>query len=205
MNKIAIIGYSGHAYVVLDACKKSGIEVQYYCEKNEIYYNPFHLNYAGDERNENFKWDSVDAFVLGIGDNRIRKEVVEFIQSKGKLIKTVIHSTAIINNLVTVGTGTVIAANTVINPLARIGNYCIINTGAIIEHECIIADGVHIAPGAVLAGNVTVGNQCFIGANAVVKQGVKIGDNVTIGAGSVVLKDITNNETWVGNPANKVN
>lgn len=204
MERIAIIGYSGHAYVVLDACKKVGIEVQYYCEKNEVQNNPFQLKFAGDEGGEDFNWDSIDSFVLGIGDNIIRQQVVELVLSKKKIIKTVIHISAVINDLVNIGQGTVIAANTVINPLAIIGDFCILNTGCIIEHECIIADGVHIAPGAVLAGNVKIGQNTFIGANAVIKQGVKIGSNVIIGAGAVILQDITHNEKVVGNPGRKI-
>lgn len=63
---------------------------------------------------------------------------------------------------------------------------------------------MHIAPGVVLAGNVTVGENSFIGANSVLKQDVKIGSGVTVGAGSVVIKDIPDNEIWVGNPAKKL-
>lgn len=61
-----------------------------------------------------------------------------------------------------------------------------------------------IAPGAVLAGNVMVGENSFIGANSVVKQGVTIGNGVTVGAESVVIKNIPDNEIWVGNPAKKL-
>jgi len=50
-----------------------------------------------------------------------------------------------------------------------------------------------------------VGNSSFIGANAVVKQGVRIGNNVVVGAGAVVLKDIDNNQVFVGNPARFIN
>lgn len=204
MEKIAIIGYSGHAFVVLDACKKADIKVHYYCEKKELQSNPFQLEFAGDERTENFNWDNIDAFVLGLGDNSIRKKVAGLIKSKGKRLITIIHPTAVINDLVQIGKGTMISVNVVVNPLTTVGEYCILNTGSIIEHECKIGNATHIAPGAVLAGNVTVGNQCFIGANAFVKQGVFIGNNVTIGAGSVVLRDISDNEIWAGNPATSI-
>lgn len=203
-NSIAIIGYSGHAFVVLDAAKQMGLNVVYYCERKKVSFNPFDIKYLGDEGSESFNWNVVNQFVLGIGDNRIRQKVANLISSKKKIILNVIHPSSIISNYASFGTGNFIAANVTVNALAKIANNCILNTGCIIEHECVIEGGVHIAPGTVLAGNVSVGENSFIGANSVVKQGVKIGSGVTVGAGSVVIKDIPDNETWVGNPAKKM-
>lgn len=204
MKNIAIIGYSGHAFVVLDACKKKGVEVQYYCELTEISHNPYQLTYYGDETSPDFDWQNLDAFVLGIGENKIRDKVANLILLQNKEILNVIHPTAVINDFVSLGKGNFIGSNVNINPLVNIGNNCILNTGSIIEHECTIGNSAHVASGVVLAGNVIVGDLTFIGANAVVKQGVKIGENVIIGAGSVVLKDIADNEVWAGNPVKRL-
>lgn len=204
MAKIAILGYSGHAFVMLDACKKSGINITYYCEREELSFNPYKLKYFGNETSKDFAWQLLDGFVLGIGDNYYRKKAVEKISLNNKKIFKIIHPSAIINEMVTIGEGSLVCSNAVINPLATIGEYCIINTASIVEHECKIESGVHIGPGAVLAGNVRIGSLSFIGANSVIKQGVSIGNNVTIGAGSVVLNDVHDNEVWVGNPAKKI-
>lgn len=204
MNNLAILGYSGHAFVVLDACKKLGMYINYYCDKEKAPFNPYDLEYIGDESSINFEWSRVDEFVSGIGDNFIRTKVAQLIAKNNKKVQTIIHPTAVINDFVTIGQGTFISSNAVINPLVTMGDDCIINTSAIVEHECLIERGVHISPGAVLAGNVQVGELSFIGANSVVRQGVKIGKNVTIGAGSVVLRDVSDGETWVGNPAKKI-
>lgn len=203
-DKIAIIGYSGHAYAVLDACFQADIRVSYYCEREEVLYNPFQLQYIGNEALDSFDLGQVNAFVLGIGDNAIRSKVALEITEKNKPILNVIHPRATISSYVSLGMGNFVSANAIINAFVEIGNNCIINTGAIVEHECTIGDASHIAPGAVLAGNVTIGSQTFIGANSVIKQGVTIGDNVTIGAGGVVIKDIPSGETWVGNPAKRI-
>ena len=203
-NSIAIIGYSGHSFVVLDAAKQMGLEVKYYCERNQVSFNPFEINYLGDEGSESFNWNAVDGFILGIGDNKIRQKVADLIVTKKKTILNVVHPSSVISNYATVGIGNFIAANVNVNALASIGDHCILNTGCIVEHECVIENGVHIAPGAVLAGNVFVGENSFVGANSVVKQGVRIGKEVTVGAGSVVIKDIPDHETWVGNPAKKI-
>ena len=203
-NSIAILGYSGHSFVVLDAAKQMNLDVKYYCEKNQLSFNPLEINFLGDEGADSFDWNAVDKFILGIGDNKIRQKVAHLILSKKKILLNVIHPSSIISNYATFGVGNFIAANVTINALAKIANSCILNTGCIIEHECIIESGVHIAPGVVLAGNVSVGKNSFIGANSVVKNDVEIGNDVTIGAGSVVIKDIPDNEIWAGNPAKKL-
>lgn len=203
-NSIAVIGYSGHSFVVLDAAKEMGLDVEYYCERNQVSFNPFEINYLGDEASDSFNWNAVDKFILGIGDNRIRQKLAGLILSKKKVTLNIIHPSSVISNYASFGIGNFIAANVTVNAFAKIADNCILNTGCIIEHACAIASGVHIAPGTVLAGNVTVGENSFIGANSVVKQGIKIGNGVTVGAGSVVIKDIPDNEIWVGNPAKKL-
>ena len=200
-NSIALIDYSGHAYVVLEAASLLDLELLGYCERQEEFYNPYNLKYLGFEGDENFKWNIADKFILGIGENDLRYRIGKLINSKNKELVNVIHPTATLSSTAKIGQGNFIGANAVVNALATIGDYGILNTGSIIEHECIIGDAAHIAPGAVLAGNVKIGKNTFIGANSVVKQGVTIGENVIVGAGSTVINDIPDNQVWVGNPA----
>lgn len=206
MNPIAIIGYSGHAYVVCDIFTSMEREVTVYCEKKQKLQNPFRLIYLGDEQDEEVTKQLMeyDVFV-SIGSNKIRRSIYHSLRKAfDKSFIKAIHSSAVVGQQVTIGAGTMISANVTINALAQIGQGVICNTACVVEHECVIGDFVHIAPGAVLAGAVEVGTNTFIGANAVIKQGVHIGENVVIGAGSVVLKDIPNGTTFVGNPARKL-
>jgi len=206
MSEHVIIGYSGHAYVVLDAAKKSGLNVVAYTEKKMQSINPFHLEYLGNEGEENFGgWNYGYDFILGIGDNKIRENITDLLITKKEKLQSIVHPSAVIASSVKIGNGTFIAAGAMINPLAEIGKSVIINTGAIVEHECQIGSYAHIAPGAVLAGNVKVGQRSFVGANAVIKEGVEIGNDVVIGAGAVLIRDVKDNDKQVGNPARKIN
>ncbi|RYG46799.1 MAG: acetyltransferase [Chitinophagaceae bacterium] len=204
MKKVALFGYSGHAFVVAEALLLCGYQIAGYYDRKEVAENPFNLPYLGSENNSvvlsNFR-SFAEAAALCIGDNTIRRKIFELLQEIDIRSIVVQHPAAIVSGLATVGAGTFIAAGSIVNPLAKIGKGAILNTGCIIEHECSISDFTHIAPGAVLAGNVTVGENSFIGANSVIKQGITIGKNVIIGAGSVVLKDVPDNETRAGNPA----
>jgi len=204
-KKIILIGYSGHAYVVAETILENGFEVIGYFEKEELKSNPYSFSYLGFENDDNFVgWGSDVSFAMGIGDNRIRQTVANLIETKGKTIQTIIHKTSHLSGNASIGSGTFINKNVVVNALALIGKNVILNTGCIIEHECILHDSVHIAPGAILAGNVTIGERTFVGANSVIKQGTVIGKDVVIGAGSVIIRNIPDGKRVVGNPAREI-
>lgn len=201
-NRVILIGYSGHAYVVVDIAIENQYKIIGYAEKSMVQNDPFNLVYAGYEKELNFFENKEDVgFLIGIGDNYIRERIYNLITSKNADIKTLISNTASISQSAKVNKGTFINKNVSINALAIVGSNVILNTACIIEHECEISDSVHIGPGAVLAGNVFVGERSFIGANSFIKQGVKIGKDVIVGAGTVVLYDIPDGKKIVGNPS----
>ncbi len=197
MNRdLIIVGYSGHAYVVIDALNSLGDNVLGYCDSKIKSYNPFSLEYLGKENEEvliDQKW------IISIGENEIREKIFLHLGHIGQL-DSVIHKNAFLGAQIDFGMGVFVSANASINTLCKIGNGTIINTGSIVEHECSIGNFCHVAPGVVLAGNVNLGDRVFVGANATVKQGVVIGNDVTIGAGSVILQDVPDGVTIVGNP-----
>ncbi|PTX42605.1 sugar O-acyltransferase (sialic acid O-acetyltransferase NeuD family) [Christiangramia gaetbulicola] len=198
---VTIVGYSGHGLVVADAAVESGIKVKYYVEKKASKYNPFNLEYLGDESKHDFTgFNKSNHYILGIGNNYIRRKVVASLIKRDIKIINVIHPNSSFSRYMKIGHGNFISRNVSVNIGVEIGDYTILNTSSIIEHECRIGDYSHIGPGATLAGNVIVGENSFIGANSVIKQGVKIGDNVVIGAGTVVISDVIDDKTIVGNP-----
>jgi acetyltransferase EpsM len=202
MDKLCLIGYSGHSFVVLDNLNSNGLEVIGYCDQNIKKFNPWNLAYFGNESNaiEQGVFD-YSLPVLAIGDNSIRERIVQKFQKNSIRVFTAIHQKAYVSLHTIIGEGSVIMANATVNPLASIGTGVICNTACMIEHECSVGDFSHVCPGAVLAGKVTVGNRTLIGANSVVRQGIIIGDDVIVGAGSVVTKDIPSGSIVWGNPA----
>ena len=200
-KQILLIGYSGHGLVVADTALEHQLTIIGYTERAVRSFNPFHLDYLGDESASDFLgWTMEVDFLIGVGDNSIREKIFKLVLSKGKNVHTLIHSSSSISRFSELGTGVFVNRNVSINAFAMVGNNVLLNTGCIVEHECVIGDSVHIAPGAVLAGNVEIGERTFIGANSVIKQGVKIGKDVVVGAGSVVLNNIPSGKKWVGNP-----
>jgi sugar O-acyltransferase (sialic acid O-acetyltransferase NeuD family) len=202
-KKLYVLGYSGHAYVVIDVADSMGIPTMGYFDKMEASVNPYHLAYLGSDK-EGGKFKETDYIFPAVGDNLLRKSMVEIIRKQGWKEITLIDASAHISPKARISESTLVAPRALINSGALVGEGCIINSGAIVEHGCQIGNFTHLAPGAILAGNVAIGQNCFVGAGAVIKQGVVIGDQVVIGAGSVVLKNIPSGETWVGNPSKKL-
>jgi sugar O-acyltransferase (sialic acid O-acetyltransferase NeuD family) len=202
LNKpIALIGYSGHAYVAADIFLSNGNNPVAYCDNEEKSFNPFSLKYLGKDADASTIQLLKDYhYFIAVGDNEIRRKIFNRLTTELGLPVNAIHASAVIAPSAELGNGVFVAANVAINPLVKIGDGVICNTSCSIDHECIVGDFAHIAPGAVLCGNVKVGENSFVGANAVVRQGITIGKNVMIGAGAVIVKDIADNTTVVGNP-----
>ena len=200
---VIIIGAGGHAKVIADIIYKSGDNLIGFLDDNfankgkEIYLGKKVLGTTKDIKiyNKNY-------FVIGIGNNSIRKKINN--ENNLKLY-TAIHPSAIIAEDVKIGTGSVIMAGVVINPGTVIGKNCIINTCSSLDHDNLLEDYVHISPGAHLAGTVSVKEGTWICTGAIVKNNIIIGKNNIIGAGSVVIKDIIEeNTTYVGVPARRI-
>jgi len=196
-----VIGYSGHAYVVVDVLLSNGISLSGYCEKEEKKINPYRLEYLGDESNlEVMEKLACGNIYLGIGQYSIREKLYKKFSLANISMPYAVHVSSIVSKYSHISDATLIMPGVIVNSQAFIGCGVICNSASIIEHECTIGDFCHIAPGAVLAGGVTIDSNTFIGANAVIREGIKIGKNVIVGAGSVIVKDISDNNKVVGNP-----
>lgn len=193
-TKYYIFGASGHGKVVLDVLFSNGISVTAVVDdqpKEETLLNiPVLLT-------EKYLPTSNDQFLIAVGNNAIRKKIVA--QNPFTYYKAIAAS-ASVSTFATLGEGTVVMPQAVINAATNVGKHCIINSRSVVEHDCVLEDYVHISPNASLAGNVWVGEGTHIGIGASVIQGIKIGKWATIGAGAVVLNDVPDYAVVVGNP-----
>lgn len=197
MDSFFIFGAGGHGKVVLDAMRKAGLICKGFVDDREM------SDWAGLPV---FKLAELDtdlkpSFHIAIGNNASRAEISRQLQEFGFF--NVTHPSAVIADEASIGSGTLIAANAIIGPDARLGSHCIINHAAVVDHDCMVGDYTHIAPNVCLGGGVKVGSHCLIGAGAVILPGVAVFDNVTVGAGAVVTKDVLAG-TVVGVPAKSI-
>jgi len=201
MKNVIIIGASGHGKVAADIVRSSGDRVLGFLDDAPTGETCVGFPVLGAVK-DYVNYPEAE-FLIAIGGNAIRMQLAKLLQ--GVKWCTAIHPTAVVSPLDTViGEGSVIMANAVINPGAKIGRHCIVNTAAVVEHDDRIADFAHISVGARLAGTVTVGEGTMVGIGATVSNNVSVCDGCMIGAGAVVVKDITEPGTYAGVPARRL-
>lgn len=193
MNRLIIVGASGHGKVIADIAVKNGYKDIAFLDDNSKILECAGFPVIGKTADvSQLDGDKI----VAIGDPAIRERIQETIPTV-----TLVHPDAVISRRVTLGEGTVVMAGAVVNSDAVIGNGCIINTGASVDHDCKIADYVHISVGAHVAGTCVIGKRTWVGAGATVSNNVSICEDCMIGAGAVVVKDITRTGTYIGVPA----
>lgn len=193
-KRLVIIGAGGHGKVIADIALKNGYTDIVFVDDNskgECMSFPI-VGTTSDVEKLN---DGNTEFVIGIGNNAVRKAFAEKFDLNWA---TLIHPSAQIAVNVSIGKGTVVMAGAVINVCASIGVHCIINTCAVVEHDNVIGDYVHISPGVKLSGTVSVGRATWIGTGASVINNISICDDVIIGVGSVVVRDVDKKGTYYG-------
>lgn len=199
MNRLVIIGAGGHGKVIADAALKIGYTNICYVD-DHAQGNVIGFPIIGTSEDLEHLNDGNTDFVIGIGNNTVRKAVAE---SYTVNWVSIIHPSAQIAFHAKIGRGTVIMANAVVNVSATVGEHCIINTGAIVEHDNVIENYAHISPNVALGGTVHVGSLTHVGIGATVKNNTEICSGCTIGAGAVVVKSIIEPGTYVGVPIRK--
>ena len=143
MNEpVILIGASGHGKVVADIVHFSGDRVLGFLDDGADM-DSF-CGYPILGKSADYAAFPEARFVISIGNSEARRRIAGAMPSARWY--TAVHPHAVISPMDTkVQEGTVIMANAVINPGARIGKHCIVNTGAIVEHDNIVEDFVHIS------------------------------------------------------------
>lgn len=200
-KRLAILGASGHGKVVADLAELLGFEVFFFdTEWPDLARNGC-WSIEGNEEHFISRRSQFTGMVIAIGNNRVRAERQQYLESEGLVFATLVHPSAIVSYYAKVSPGSVVFANAVINADVQVGKGSIINTGATVDHDCQLGDFVHISPGAHLAGNVSIGAGSWVGIGAAVRQGITIGRDVMIGAGAAVVSDIPDGLSVAGVPA----
>ena len=198
MNRLIIIGASGHGKVVADIAALNGYKDIVFLDNDPgIKTCAGHPVLGPDTMTSELDGD----VFVAVGNAEIRKKLME--RDMARSFPALIHPSAVIAESAEVGAGSVVMAGAVINPGARIGKGCIINTSSSVDHDCMVGDYVHISVGAHLSGTVVVGTGTWIGTGAIVSNNVNICGECMIGAGAVVIKDINEPGTYIGVPARK--
>ena len=177
-KKIAIIGAGGHGKVVGEiALLNQYKSINFFDDKtNKIKDFPFTIIDNVARLKNDLK--NYDDFFVAIGENKLRHKMISWLREEKVNIVSLIHPKSTISKFSSLGVGTCVMANAVVNPGTSIKEGVIINSSSSIDHDCIIKDYAHISPNCSLSGNVKVGKFTHLATSTSVHPGINIGHNV---------------------------
>lgn len=203
-KKLILVGGGGHCKSVIDVAESAGYSIIGILDTPENVGKKV-LDYpiVGTDDDIPLYIDQT-LFIVTVGqikDANLRIKIHEKIANAGGQLATLISSTAHVSKYSSIGEGTVVMHQAIVNADAKIGKGCIINTFANIEHDAIVEDYCHISTGAMVNGNCSVGKGTFLGSQAVMVNGISIIEGCVIAAGAMVRKNIVRKGIYSDNPA----
>ncbi len=194
MKKISLYGAGGHAFAAVELIRSLGT------------YDPI-VVFDDQPKNGNIidipikKHDATiptETLCISIGNNIARRKIALQLDAN---YPSFVHKSVVSYPSVTIGKGTLVLPNVVLDAEVTIGDFCIINNNATVSHNVVMKNFVHIAIQAAIAGGVEIGEGTLIGAGSVILPELKIGKWATIGAGAIITKDVPDFAVVYGNPA----
>lgn len=125
----------------------------------------------------------------------------EVVRRFGIGFTTLVHPTAYVSPLATLGNGVFVGANSVIGPGAILDDHVFVNRGVTIGHDTHIGAFSRLQPGCNIGGLSRIGRGVTVAIGAALVERLVVGDGAFIGAGSVVTGDVDANVLVLGAPA----
>jgi len=191
MKDIMLIGGGGHCKSVIDVIEQESLfNIVGIIDKPELIGKDV-LGYPiiGNDSELSDLVKQYNNVIITVGQIRSPLPRINLFKKVVKLgfnLPTIISPRSYISQYASIGAGSVIMHDAVINSGAVIGDNCIVNTKSLVEHDSVIGNHCHVSTNATINGNVVIGNGSFIGSGSVIKEGIRINDNFFAKAGSFV-------------------
>ena len=201
MADLIIVGAGDHARVALETARALAMSVRAIVEPSQGTHPSVGVHGVPLVHDMTVVGTGDVAFIVAIGQNRVRAELFERALALGGSPATLVHPAAIVLDGATIGAGSHVCAGAVVGLDARVGDDVIVNTGATLDHDDLIGDHAFIGPGAHLAGRVVVERGAHVGIGSTVIEHRRIGAWSLVAAGAAVIGDVPPNARVAGVPA----
>ena len=208
MNKLIIVGASGFAREMVKYIEDiNNVSPTWrllgFLDDNSHALDGYPCDYHVIGSIEDWLPSKDENFVCALAFPKIKKMVVEKLESRGAHFVTIIHPSAMIHGHCVIGKGCVITPYSVISANASVGDYVSV-LGSNVAHDAHVGKWSTLSGKCALNGHVQVGEMVYMGCGVLVAPSKKIGDRATVGIGSVVVSNVKADSTVFGNPAKKV-
>jgi sugar O-acyltransferase (sialic acid O-acetyltransferase NeuD family) len=135
---------------------------------------------------------------------RSRRTVIDALDIEPSRFARVIHPTARISPLATIGHNVLIMAGVVITSNAVIGDHVVVLPNTVIHHDAQIGAWSLVGSNVTVAGSTVIGENCYIGTGSSLMNGLTIGAGSLVGLGSNVIRSVPAGCRIAGNPARRL-
>lgn len=183
-----IVGAGGHGRCCLDIARESYDEICFLddCLVGQIVNDAKVIGTVDEMSSYYLEYTKI---FIAVGNNKVREkltkqaieigyEVVTLISSKATVssyasigLGSVVFSNAVIEANATLGNSSIIAANTTVNHDAVIDNYCLVNTVSVIRPNVLLGKNSHISSHCLISANTKLKPNSFIEDGIVVRKG----------------------------------
>jgi sugar O-acyltransferase (sialic acid O-acetyltransferase NeuD family) len=133
-----------------------------------------------------------------------RRKVIEALGIEPARFARVVHPSARVSPLATLGRNVLVLAGVVITSDAVIGDHVCILANTVIHHDAVIGDWSLVGSNVTVAGGAVIGSNGYVGSGSSLMNGIRVGDGALVGLGSNVLRDVPTGARVAGNPARAI-
>src|SRR5690625_3696109 len=136
---IYIVGAGTYGEVMLEFAELLGYRVKaFYDDKYKRPHTVMGIKVVDKFSNLNKHEIKGKKFIVAIGDNQVRYDLMNKINLSGGETPSLIHPSAIISSSAQIGKGVYIQANVNIWTKVKIDDYCIISPGVVIDRKSVV-------------------------------------------------------------------
>jgi UDP-perosamine 4-acetyltransferase len=206
-KEIYIVGAGTYGEVMCELAEMLGYTVKGFYDETEKKIDTLVMGVKVIDKFSNLENNEINGknFIVAIGNNEARYNIMTEINQHGGITPTLIHPSAIISPSAKIGKGVYIQANAYIWTKVKIDDFCIISPNVVICHHTSIGKACLISNVSGVGASIRIKDKVFVGMGATIVTGLDvIGENSVIGAGAVVLKNLPPNSRVAGVPAKQL-
>jgi len=196
--EIILVGAGGHAHACIDVIEQQGVYRIAGLVGMPHELGERHLGYEVIGSDEDlsslaaqYRYAIVTVGQIKSPDIRIR--LFQQLTDCGFILPVIVSPRAYLSRHATVGAGSIIMHDALVNAGAQIGMNCIINTKALVEHDAVVGNHCHVSTGSIVNGATIIREKTFIGSNAMISNNIEVGDGQIVGGGVTVLRPMPRN------------
>lgn len=204
MKEIYIIGAGTYGEVMYELAEDCGYKVIGYLDEDNQKINTYVMGVKVVGKFSDYKDEEIrgKSFLVAIGNNKIRCDIMTRINNANGITPTLIHPTAKVSKSAKIGKGVYIQPGAVIWTKVIIEDFVIISPNTVIAHHTILRKACMISTLSAVGASLEIGEYTFFGFGSIAITGMhRVGKNVYLGAGTTVTQDTEDNVLMVGTPA----